>query len=197
MAHSIGFLGPDVVAAHCVHMSEKDIEIMRSRGVKISHCPASNMKLASGISPVWRMINEGICAGLGTDGSCSNNRIDMFQEMKIASLLQKVSTGDPSALPAKTVLESATVRGAEALGLNCGSIEAGRDADIVLVNLKAVNLAPGNNLYSHIVYSAVPENVDTVICAGRILMRGRKILPFDEEKILERAEEAKERLTTE
>ena len=187
---SLGLLGPDVLAAHAVWLSDSEIEIIKEKGVKLSHNPCSNMKLASGISPVDRLLKEGVCVSLGTDGSSSNNNLDLFEEMKFASLLQKVDSLNPEALNALETLKMATVNGAKALGLEdeIGSIEVGKKADLILIDTNAVNLTPDStDLTSNIVYAANGANVDTTICNGQILMENRKVLVFDEEKILAEA----------
>ena len=187
---SLGLLGPDVLAAHAVWLSDSEIEIIKEKGVKLSHNPCSNMKLASGISPVDRLLKEGVCVSLGTDGSSSNNNLDLFEEMKFASLLQKVDSLNPEALNALETLKMATVNGAKALGLEdeIGSIEVGKKADLILIDTNAVNLTPDStDLTSNIVYAANGANVDTTICNGQILMENRKVLSLDEEKILAEA----------
>lgn len=186
---AIGFLGSNVLIAHAVHLTGKDIEILKNKQVKISHCSASNMKTASGTIELEKLYNAGLIIGLGTDGAASNNRLDMIQEMKIAALLQKVH-GDPIFPKAKHVLEMGTLGGARTLGMEkeIGSIEKGKRADIILMNFSKPHLTPLNNIYSHTVYSAMASDVDTVIANGRILMRRRELLHLDEKKIMEDAE---------
>jgi 5-methylthioadenosine/S-adenosylhomocysteine deaminase len=147
----------------------------------------SNMKTASGVAPVPEMMKAGIPVALGTDGAASNNSLDMFNEMKFAALLSKVHKLDPTVVPAQAVLEMATIKGAIALGLqrDIGSLEVGKKADIVLVDLKKPHLAPLHNVISHLVYSAVGSDVDTVIVDGEVLMQGRKVLTLNEDKVLE------------
>jgi 5-methylthioadenosine/S-adenosylhomocysteine deaminase len=188
----IGFLGPDVIAAHSVWLSDDEIEIIKNRGVKISHNPLSNMKLASGISPVIKMVENGICVSLGTDGAASNNNLDLFQEIKTSSLLQKVQTLDPSVIPASKALEMATIEGARALGMEneIGSIEEGKKADLVLVDMKAPHLTPFRNPISHIAFSAEGSDVSTVICDGKLLMHEREFLTLDEMEVMDLAENA-------
>jgi 5-methylthioadenosine/S-adenosylhomocysteine deaminase len=192
----IGFLGNDVIAAHAVWLSDKEINIIKENGVKLSHNPASNMKLGSGISPVSQLVDEGINVSLGTDGAASNNNLDMFEEMKLAALLQKVNTGDPTVLPAEKVLEMATIDGATALGLEneIGSIEVGKKADLVLLDMKAPHLTPFRHPVSHIVYAANGGDVDTVICNGEILMRNKVLEVLDEDSVIRLAENAAEEL---
>lgn len=194
---SIGFLGPDVIAAHGVWLSDNEIEIIKRNNVKISHNPCSNMKLASGISPVAQMIDEDICVSIGTDGASSNNNLDLIEEMKTASLLQKVSTLDPKVLNAAETVAMGTVEGAKTLGLEdeIGSIEIGKKADIILVDRNAANMCPDSTeLSSNIVYAAKGCNVDTTICNGKILMENRKLTFLDEDEIYNKAREAIEQL---
>jgi 5-methylthioadenosine/S-adenosylhomocysteine deaminase len=193
---SIGFLGPEVLAAHCVWVTDQEIKIAQKQGVKPVHNPVSNMKTASGMAPVPEMLAAGMPVALGTDGAASNNSLDMFDEMKFAALLNKVHKLDPTALPAQKVLEMATVNGAIALGLQdkIGSLEVGKKADIVLVDMKKPHLVPLHNVISHLVYSAVGGDVDTVIVDGKILMQGCKVLTLDEDKILEGAQKASDDL---
>ncbi len=194
---SIGFLGPDVIAAHAVWLNDEEIKIIKKHNVKISHNPCSNMKLASGISPVYKMINENICVSIGTDGASSNNNLDLIEEMKTASLLQKVNTLNPKALNACKTIEMATINGAYTLGLEneIGSIEIGKKADIILIDTENVNMVPDSNyLESNIVYAANGSNVDTTICNGKILMENKKLLTLDESYIYKQARAAIEEL---
>lgn len=192
----IKFLGPDVIAAHSVWLSGAEIALIKENNVKISHNPLSNMKLASGISPVSDLLANDVCVSLGTDGAASNNNLDLFQEMKTTSLLQKVRTLDPTVLPASEVLEMATINGATALGMEneIGSIEAGKKADLILVDMKAPHLTPYRNPVSHLVYSAEGGDVSTVICNGQILMRDNEVVVLDEVEVMEMAENAAEDL---
>lgn len=193
---STGVLGPGTVAAHCVWLKENEMEILSERGVKVSHNPSSNMKLASGTSPVPELMERGVNVSIGTDGAASNNNLDMFEEMKTASLLQKVSLHDPTALPAMDVFQMATLNGAEALGINSGLIEEGRLADLVVLNTRRPHLTPWRNPASHLVYSASGADVDTVICDGRILLLEGELKVLDEEYVMEVAEGAAEELTS-
>lgn len=178
---SIGFLGDDVVAAHCVHIDEEEWDILAERGVTVSHCPCSNMKLGSGRFPYELAIRSGARITLGTDGCSSNNNLDMREEMKFASLLAKCvsvssdgtmsNTGDPTLLPAETVMEWATVNGARAFGIDAGEIAEGKVADCILVDLGAERMNPCHNLVSNWVYSASSDCVRAVICDGKIIMR--------------------------
>ncbi|MBQ2613438.1 MAG: amidohydrolase family protein [Methanobrevibacter sp.] len=189
----IGFLGPDVVAAHCVWLSDEEIEIIKKNNVKISHNPCSNMKLASGIAPVSKLIENDICVSIGTDGASSNNNLDLIEELKTASLLQKVSTLDPNVLNSHEAVAMGTIKGAEALGLDdeIGSIEVGKKADIILIDTNSANMVPNSStLTSNVIYSANGSNVDTTICNGKILMENKKLTVFDEQEIYDKAREA-------
>ena len=189
----IGFLGPDVVAAHCVWLSDEEIEIIKKHDVKVSHNPCSNMKLASGIAPVSKLIENDICVSIGTDGASSNNNLDLIEELKTASLLQKVSTLDPKVLSSDEAITMATIKGAEALGLEneIGSIEVGKKADIILIDTNSANMVPdSSSLSSNVIYSANGSNVDTTICNGKILMENKKLTVLDEQEIYDKAKKA-------
>lgn len=188
--NELDFLGKDVIAAHGVWLSKEEIEIIKEKDVKISHNPCSNMKLSSGIAPIQDLLTKGICVGLGTDSVASNNNLDLFEEMKFASLLQKVDTLNPEALTSKQAIQMATINGAKALNLQeeIGSIEIGKKADIILIDKSSVNLNPMSNLVSsNLVYAANGSNVDTTICDGQILMENRKLTTLDENLIIEKA----------
>lgn len=165
---SIGFLGPDVIAAHCVHVNEKDWKILAKRGVTVSHCPASNMKLGSGRFPYELALESGCRITLGTDGASSNNNLDMREAMKLAALLAKVS-GDPALLPAEEVFKWATKNGAEAFGFNAGEIEVGKLADAILIDLNAPRMTPCHHLISNIVYASDSSCIAGVICDGKLI----------------------------
>ena len=164
----IGVLGPDVIAAHCVVVSERDADILAERGVTISHCPCSNMKLASGRMPTEMLLKAGCKMTIGTDGASSNNNLDLREEMKFASLLAKV-TGDPELLPAEQVFDWATKNGAEAFGIDGGVVSEGKVADCILVDLSAPKMRPCHNLISNFVYSADSSCIKATICAGRVV----------------------------
>ncbi len=191
---SIGFLGPDVIAAHCVHLTHEECRILTGNGVKPVHIPVSNLKLAvGGVMPYTTLRNAGAQVLLGTDGCSSNNNLDMFETMKFAALIQKHASNDPTCLPAPEAWEMATSRTADAFGLNIGRIEEGRDADLILVNPDDITLAPGYCLPSDLVYSASGACVDTTICAGRVLMHKGRVRGQD--AIIAEAREAARRLT--
>ena len=186
----IGFLGPDVVAAHCVWLNDNEIEIIKKNNVKVSHNPCSNMKLASGIAPVSKLIENDICVAIGTDGASSNNNLDLIEELKTASLLQKVSTLDPKVLTSDEAIAMGTIKGAEALGIDdeVGSIEVGKKADIILIDTNSANMVPdSSSLSSNVIYSANGSNVDTTICNGKILMENKKLTVLDEQEIYDKA----------
>jgi 5-methylthioadenosine/S-adenosylhomocysteine deaminase len=193
---SLGVLDQRVIAAHCVALKEKDLAIMKSRNVKASHNPISNLKLASGISPVPRMLEQGVTVSLGTDSPCSNNTADMFEVMKTAAILHKGVNRDPTLMPAQKVLSMATLDGAKALSWEneLGSIEIGKKADIIIVNFAKPHLCPIYNEISHLIYAAKPADVETVIINGKIVMENRKLTTLDVEKVMKAAEKAKNRL---
>lgn len=165
---SIGFLGPDVIAAHCVHVDEEEWDILAERGVTVAHCPCSNMKLGSGRFPYELAIKSGTRIALGTDGVSSNNNLDLREEMKFAALLAKVA-GDPELLPAEQVFDWATRAGAEALGFDCGVIAEGKLADCLLLDLTNPLMQPCHNLMSNWVYAADKSCISAVICDGKVL----------------------------
>jgi 5-methylthioadenosine/S-adenosylhomocysteine deaminase len=185
----LGFLGAGVVAAHAVWASESDIATLRARGVGISHNPESNMKLASGTAPVPAYLSAGVPVGLGTDGAASNNDLDMFEAMRVASLLHKLQTGDPRAVDARTALEMATMGGARALGLaaQIGSLEPGKRADLLVVDMSAARQTPMYDPISHLVYATRGDDVRTTVVHGRVLMRDRTVLSLDEAAVLQEA----------
>ncbi len=194
--NDIGFLGSEITAAHAVWLSDSEIDIIKQRDVKISHNPSSNMKLSSGVSPVIELLRKGVCVSMGTDGSASNNNMDLLEEIKIAALLQKVTTMDPTVLAAEKVFKMVTIDGAESLGLEkqIGSIQMGKKADLALVDMRTPQLTPFRNPISHLVYSANGGNVDTVICNGEVLMENKNLLSLDEAMVLEIAQNASEEL---
>ena len=178
---ALGLLAANVLACHCVALTEEDIGLLQAHAVKVSHNPESNMKLAAGIAPVPRMLAAGICVGLGTDGAASNNNLDLFQEMDTAAKLHKGHALDPTVMDAQTVLRMATIDGARALGLGerIGSIEPGKQADLIIINTHKPHLTPMHHPASQLVYAARGGDVATVVIDGRIVMRERRILTFD------------------
>jgi len=176
--HQLGLLGPEFIGVHGVHFSEDELALLADTGASVAHCPTSNMKLASGFAPVARMRQLGINVGLGTDGAASNNRLDLFAEMKLAALLAKGSTGDAAALPAHDVLRMATLAGAQALGLadEIGSLTPGKSADICAVHLGALESRPCYDPVSHLVHVCGRESVSHVWIAGKCCV-DNKTLP--------------------
>jgi 5-methylthioadenosine/S-adenosylhomocysteine deaminase len=189
--YSLGLLDSHLIADHCVHVSNQDIDKMFEYGAKVIHNPESNMKLASGIAPVTELIKKGVTVGLGTDGCASNNNLDIFTEMDMAAKLHKIQTMDPTVLDSVTVLRMATIEGARALGMEdiTGSLEPGKKADIIVLDIDKPHLTPMYNPYSHIVYSARGNDVSHSIINGQVVMEDRKLLTLDIEEIMERAKE--------
>jgi 5-methylthioadenosine/S-adenosylhomocysteine deaminase len=186
--NSLGLTGRHVALAHCVHLSIDEIETLKTTGTNVVHCPSSNLKLGSGIAPIAKLLEQGISVSLGADGAACNNRLDMFTEMRTAALLQKAIHG-PEVLPASRALRMATIDGARAMGLDSeiGSLETGKRADLAIIRLDRLHAAPVNDVISALVYSAVADDVDTVIIDGRVLMRERKLLGIDEGETIEAA----------
>jgi 5-methylthioadenosine/S-adenosylhomocysteine deaminase len=187
----LGMLDESLIAAHAVHVDAAEMEVLRTRGVKVVHLPESNMKLGSGIAAVPRMLDLGLTVGLGTDGCSSNNDLDMFREMDTAAKLAKVSSLDPQGLKARTVLEMATVKGAALLGLQdeIGTLEPGKRADIIVVGADVPHLCPMHDPFSALVYAADGADVTHVIVDGRVLLRDRRFLTLDEDRIMARVRE--------
>lgn len=168
---SLGMLGPSLILAHAIWMTEAEVRLLAERGVGVVHCPVSNMKLCSGQFDYATMRRLGVPIALGTDGCSSNNNLDMLEEAKIASLLAKITALDPTLCPAQEALDMATVNGADIYGLASGRIASGWLADCILVDLNHVRMVPGHNIVSNLIYSAGSACVDTTICDGRILMQ--------------------------
>lgn len=191
----LGMFDSGTIAAHCVHLTDNDMEIMAAKKVRVAHNPQSNLKLASGIAPVAQMLEKGICVGIGTDGASSNNNLDMLEECRAAAMLHKATNFDPLAVPAQKAWEMATVDGAKTLGFdNLGLLEAGQLADIVLWDMHKPYWYPRNNKLSLLVYAASANDADTVIVAGKKVVAGGKLLTFDEEKIYVQASACMEKL---
>lgn len=186
-----GLFDVPAIAAHCVWLDDEDFAIMKKHNIAVAHNPASNMKLASGIAPVPRMLKEGITVGLGTDGTSSNNNLDMLEEIRLAAILHKVNELDPLSVPAAEALKMGTETGAKAIWLDdTGVIAPGKKADIVLYDLNRPEWYPRHNLVSLLVYSASSASADTMICNGKVIMEKGKVLTMDEERILHEAQEA-------
>ena len=178
----LGLLGPKTIGAHCIHVTDSDIETLAARGVAVSHNPQSNMKISSGVAPVERMRAAGALVTVGTDGTCSNNDLDMFEEVRTAAFLQKSATGDPVALPAWEALRLATVNGARAMGYadgELGVVREGALADLIVVDLQKPHLQPVNDVVSNLVYCGKASDVDTVVVDGRIVVENRCVAGVD------------------
>ena len=184
------------LAAHCVHVSEEDMEIMAAKKVRVAHNPQSNLKLASGIAPIPAMLKRGITVGLGTDGTSSNNNLDILEECRLTAMLHKGISGDPLLIPAKEALELATKQGALALGFtDVGQIAVGQKADIVLYDMQKPYWYPRHDRISLLVYAANATDADTVIVNGKVLMKNGELLHMDVEKIYAEANTRGHRLT--
>ncbi|HLK63864.1 MAG TPA: amidohydrolase family protein [Bryobacteraceae bacterium] len=196
---SLGVLTGRTVAAHCVWVDDEDMAILKSRNVGVAHCPSSNMKLASGVAPVVRMLAMDMAVGLGPDGPAgSNNDFNLFEEMDLAAKLQKVMTNDPRALPATAALEMATIRGARALGLEkeIGSLENGKRADMIMVRIDRPNAVPLYDPISQMVYALKADDVRDVMVNGRPIVRDAKILTLNAAQILQKATEYRVKIST-
>lgn len=180
-----GLLGERTLLAHCVHLTDEEIERLAETGTSVAHCPSSNLKLSSGIARVADMVAMGITVGIGTDGAASNNDLDLFHEAQLAALVQKGVTGDPKVLPAEKVFSMLTVDGARAVGLadKIGSLEVGKSADLAVIDFSSANLTPCYDLYSHLIYALSVGDVQDVMVAGKLLMKDRALLTLDEEEI--------------
>ncbi len=180
--HNLGLLGPDVLGAHCIWLSDDDIELFQKTGTKVAHNPECNMKIADGVAPIKKFLDAGVVVSLGTDSCAVNDNMDMFEAMRTAAFLQKVTTMNPQVLPAEQTLHMATLGGAQALGLEreIGSLEVGKKADLIVVDLTASHMRPINKIENSLVYCASSHDVESVICDGQVLMEARQILTFDE-----------------
>jgi 5-methylthioadenosine/S-adenosylhomocysteine deaminase len=187
----LGVLGPTTVAIHGVHLTDEDIALLAQHGASVVHCPESQLKLASGFTPVPKLLEAGVKVGLGTDGAASNNDLDMFGEMGTAAKVHKVITGDPTAMPARQALGMATLEAARVLGLEdrLGSLEVGKRGDIIVLDLDVPHMVPVYDITSHLVYAAHSSDVCTVIIDGCVVMRDRELLTLDEGEIFARARE--------
>ncbi|MGD9112886.1 MAG: amidohydrolase, partial [Desulfobacterales bacterium] len=187
----IGVLDQNTLLVHCIWVSDDDIGIIADRGAGVAHCPESNMKLASGISPVPKLLETGITVGLGTDGCASNNNLDLFHEMDIAAKLHKAHTFEPTIMDAATVLKMATIEGARAIGLDrkIGSLEIGKQADLIVLDTRKPHLVPMYHPASHIVYAAAASDVNDVVVSGNILVKDRKMVAIDLDRIMDKVNE--------
>ena len=187
----MGLLGPHLIADHCVHLLESEMERMAQHHVKVIHNPESNMKLASGVAPVPALLRLGVTVGLGTDGCASNNNLDLLSEVDMAAKLHKVNSLDPTVMDALTVLRMVTCEGAKALGLSdrIGTLEEGKKADLIIVDTHRPHLTPMYNPYSHLVYAARGSDVTHSIINGTLVMEDRRLLTLDLRDVMRRAEE--------
>jgi 5-methylthioadenosine/S-adenosylhomocysteine deaminase len=180
-----GLLSEHTLLAHCVQVTQAEIERLAETHTSIAHCPSSNLKLASGIAPVAAMLQAGVNVSIGTDGAATNNDLDLFTEARLAAMLQKGVTGDPTVLPAEKVFAMLTIDGARAVGLSdrTGSLEEGKLADIMVLDFDSPNLIPCYDLYSHLIYAAAAADVCHVMIHGRMVMQDRRLLTIDEDEV--------------
>jgi 5-methylthioadenosine/S-adenosylhomocysteine deaminase len=183
----LGILAPNVLACHCVELTENDIHLLQRFDVKVAHNAESNMKLASGVAPIPTLLNRGICVGLGTDGCASNNNLDLLLEMDTVAKLHKAQTLDPTSMDALTVLKMATIEAARALGLDrrIGSLEAGKKADLIIIDIEKPHLTPMYSPVSHLVYAAMGSDVSTSIINGAVVMENGALKTMDLEKVMD------------
>ncbi|NUC73920.1 amidohydrolase [Haloterrigena sp. SYSU A558-1] len=191
-----GMLEDGDFVAHGVHVDESEIGLLAEAGTSVIHCPASNMKLASGMAPVQRMREAGVTVGIGTDGAASNNDLSMLDEARDAAMIGKLAADDASAVPAEAVVEMMTRGSAEAIGLDTGRLEEGAPADLAVIDLEEPHLTPRHDLVSHLAYAAAAADVRHTVCDGQVLMRDREVLTLEEDAVRARASEAAETLVT-
>jgi 5-methylthioadenosine/S-adenosylhomocysteine deaminase len=186
---SLGLVGPSLIAVHAIHLDAQEIALLAQHGCHVAHCPSSNLKLASGIAPLRALLEAGVNVGLGTDGAASNNRLDLFAEIRLAALLAKGATGDPTAVSAWQALEMATLSAARALGLDrqIGSLAVGKCADIAAVRLGEIETSPCYDPHSHLVYASGREHVSHVWVNGRLVLDDRRLTTLDTHEIIARA----------
>lgn len=186
--HHLGLTGENLILAHCIWLQEEEMRLLADTGTKVAHCPNSNLKLASGIAKIPELLSMGVEVSLGADGAPCNNNLDIFQEMRSAALIQKARLLDPTAMPAETVFEMATMGGARAMGMadKLGSLEVNKLADIVIMDTKKLHMAPNNegNIISQLVYSASSTDVETTIIDGKIVMADRVLKTLNEAEII-------------
>ncbi|MBP6057843.1 MAG: TRZ/ATZ family hydrolase [Nitrosomonas sp.] len=196
--HQLGLLNPNLIAVHMVHLTDHEIKLMHQYGCSVAHCPSSNMKLASGFAPIPSLAHQGVNVGLGTDGAASNNRLDMFEEMRLAALLAKATSNQASVMPAHQVLRMATLNGANALGLGeiTGSLTMGKAADITAINFSDLNLTPCYDPISHLVYTASREQVSHVWVNGRMLLKDKELTTLNSLELQYRTALWHERIVT-
>ncbi|HPI40643.1 MAG TPA: amidohydrolase [Pseudobdellovibrionaceae bacterium] len=197
--YNLNLLGPNTICAHCVYLNEKDQELFKKTKTSIIHNPDSNFKLASGVAPIPTYLKQGLVVGLGTDGCASNNNLNLFGAMNLATKVQKVFHKNSLAMTASQALKMATLESAKALGIEdqVGSLEVGKRADILFIDLELPHMQPIQDLVSHLVYSATGMEVHTVICDGKILMKNRKILTLNESQIYKKVHVYQKKIKTE
>ena len=188
-ADELGLLGPDTFIAHGVHVTEEEIRVLAETGTSVVHCPASNMKLASGIAPIQEMLDAGVSVGIGTDGAASNNDLDLFDEMRDAAMSGKIRANSAAAVPAEAVVRMATETGGTILGFGSGRLEAGAPADCAVIDFEAPHLTPVHDYVSHLSYAVTGADVKHTVCDGSILMRNRIVETLDEEAVMKEARE--------
>ena len=186
-AEELGLLGEETFLAHCVHVDDREIELLAETGTNVVHCPASNMKLASGIAPVQQLLDAGVTVGIGTDGPASNNDLDVFDELRDAAMVGKLADGDASNVAADAAVKLATEWGAEAIGLPGGRLEEGGVADVAVIDFEAPHLTPVHDYVSHLAYAVRGSDVRHTICDGRVLLRDREIQTLEERSVVNRA----------
>src|SRR5262249_10529871 len=192
----IGLLDQRVIAAHVVWPTPSDIATLAKRSVGVGHCPQSNMKLAAGAAPVPQMLKAGVAVGLGTDGAASNNDLSLWEEIDTAAKLHKLVSKDPTVINAREALEMATIGGARAIHQEkeIGSLEPGKRADVIIVDMTSAHQTPVYNVYSQLVYATKASDVETVLINGRIVMEGRRVLTIDESSVRLKANEYRDRI---
>ncbi len=178
-AEDLGVLAEDSFVAHGVHLDETEIDLLADSGTSVIHCPASNMKLASGMAPVQKLLDAGVNVGIGTDGAASNNDLDMFDELRDAAMIGKLAADDASAVPAQAAVRMATEGSARALGFDSGRVESGANADLAVVDLEVPHLTPQHDLVSHLAYAARGSDVRHTVCDGQVLMEDRELRTMD------------------
>ncbi len=187
--HGLGLIGPNLIAVHAVHLAQNEIDLFAKLGAHVAHCPASNLKLASGIAPMAQLLDAGVNVGIGTDGAASNNKLDMFAEMRLTALLAKGASGRADVLPAQQALQMATLNAAQAIGLHneTGSLVAGKAADMIAVNLSTLHTSPCYDVISHLVYAASREQVTHVWVGGELRVENSRLSKLDPNELLAKA----------
>jgi 5-methylthioadenosine/S-adenosylhomocysteine deaminase len=194
--NKIGFLSDKTIAAHVVFANEEELDLLKKIGVGIAHNPQSNMKLAAGVAPIPQMLEKDLAVGLGTDGAASNNDLNLWEEMDTAAKLHKVFSFDPKVASAEQMFEMATIRGARALHIDkiTGSIEIGKRADLVILDMDGLHQTPMYNIYSHLVYATKASDVRSVVIEGKLVMKDRKLLTLNEALIKQKANQYRQQI---